>query len=70
MVAKDSNGNNAMIPGLILNDQQDVRRYVRSIFRHEQRKNRDSSFLPESFKLSDHLPKLQKQNMRLTGDLV
>lgn len=70
MVAKNEEGNNVSIPGLILNDKEDVRRYVRSIFRQEQRKNRDSSFLPESFELSDHLTKLDNQNMQLTGDLV
>ena len=70
MVAKDSNGNNTQIPGLILNDKEDVRRYVRSIKRQEQRKNRDSNFQPESFVVSEHLDELTKHNVEVTENLV
>ena len=70
MVAKDSSGNNTQIPGLILNDKEDVRRYVRSIKRQEQRKNRDSNFQPESFVVSEHLDELTKHNVEVTENLV
>lgn len=70
MVAKDSNGNNAPVPGLILNDKEDVRRYVRSTYRQEQRKNRDSNFLPESFVVQDHLAELSNHNAKLVKDLI
>lgn len=70
MVAKDKDGNNASVPGLILNDIEDVRRYVRSVRRQEQRRNRDSDFLPESFNMKDHLETLKTQNVQVTGDLV
>ncbi|MCB9201560.1 MAG: acyl-CoA thioesterase [Flavobacteriales bacterium] len=40
MVAKDENGNPDQVPGLILESEKDVRRYLRSIQMIEDRKNR------------------------------
>ncbi len=70
MVAKDKDGKNVPVPGLILNDKEDVRRYVRSIYRQEQRKNRDSNFLPESFVVKDHIAELEKHNAQVVEGLV
>jgi|TARA_B110000908_G_C10176492_1_gene413490 acyl-CoA hydrolase len=70
MVAKDSSGENVAVPGLLLNDKEDVRRYVRSIYRQEQRKNRDSNFQPESFVVREHLAELDQHNVQVTDELV
>ena len=42
MVAKDVNGNNMPVPGLALKYKEDVRRYVISIRRQQDRNARDS----------------------------
>src|SRR5690606_17986056 len=44
MVAKDDQGNNVPVPGIILNDKNKVRRFARSIARQEQAKNRTTAF--------------------------
>ena len=70
MVAKDTNGKNMAVPGLELNDKEDIRRFVRSIHQQEQRKNRDSNFQPESFIAREHIAKLKNHNVKITNDLV
>ena len=70
MVAKDANGNNMPVPGLALNDKEDVRRYVRSIRRQHERNARDSHFTEEHFKMSEHLELLENHNVKLEGGLV
>lgn len=68
MVAKDQNGSNAQVPGLILNDKEDVRRFVRSIHRQEQRKNRDSAFKSDSFEVESHLLLLSNHNAQIVNN--
>lgn len=65
MVAKNDNGKNVPVPGLILKTKQDVRRYTRSIARQEHAKNRSDAFDASEFKLEDHLKSLEKQNVSL-----
>ncbi|MCF7561387.1 acyl-CoA thioesterase [Sabulilitoribacter multivorans] len=65
MVAKDENGKNVPVPGIILNSEQTVRRFARSIARQEQAKNRSSKFKSSEFKMEDHLDALKNQNLKL-----
>lgn len=65
MVAKDKNGHNTKVPGLILNSKDSVRRYARSIARQEQAKNRVSAFKSSEFVLEMHLSKLEGQNVKV-----
>lgn len=65
MVAKNDNGKNVPVPGLILKTKQDVRRYTRSIARQEHAKNRSDAFDASEFKLEDHLKSLEKHNVSL-----
>ncbi len=65
MVAKDSNGKNASVPGLILDSEQSVRRFSRSIARQEQAKNRTSQFKSSEFKIEDHIDALKAHNVKL-----
>ena len=69
MVAKDENGENAKIPGLILDTEESIRRFTRSIARQEQSKQRLSSFKDSEFKMNDHVERLKKQNVQIEFSL-
>lgn len=65
MVAKDDNGKSVPVPGLILDSEEAVRRFVRSITRQAQSKERSKSFEPEHFDISKHLETLSGQNTQI-----
>lgn len=65
MVAKDEKGKNVPVPGLIIETEQGVRRYARSIIRQEQAKNRSSQFKPSEFKINEHLDTLKMHNVKV-----
>ncbi len=65
MVAKDDNGNNVPVPGLILNTEEGVRRFARSIARQEQAKHRTSRFKTSEFKINNHLDSLKSYNVKV-----
>ncbi len=65
MVAKDENGKNVPVPGLILDTEQSVRRFARSIARQEQVKKRSSRFNSSEFKIEEHLDLVKSQNAKL-----
>ncbi len=69
MVAKDDNGKSVPVPGLILDSEEDIRRFARSISRQEQSKKRSKSFEPDQFRMEDHLSKLSDQNAKITFKL-
>lgn len=63
MVAKDEAGNNAPVPGLILDSKESVRRFTRSIKRQEQSRMRGKQYNSEDFRMEEHLPSLAKHNV-------
>jgi len=65
MVAKDSNGDKVQVPGLIINDEEDARRFVRSVKRQETVRARDSRFQESKFDLSSYIEILKKHNVKL-----
>jgi uncharacterized protein (TIGR00369 family) len=65
MVAKDQNGKNVPIPGIILDTKNKVRRFARSIARQEQAKNRTSAFKTSEFKMELYLDSLKDQNAEI-----
>jgi len=65
MVAKDENGKNQSIPGLIVNDQQGIRRFARSKKRKEQMHFRNKAFDESQFQFADHLDFLQDENIKI-----
>ena len=65
MVAKDENGRNAKVPGLILDSEESIRRFTRSLYRQEQGKARRKSFEEQQFVASEHLAALSNQNAKL-----
>jgi uncharacterized protein (TIGR00369 family) len=65
MVAKDENGKNVPVPGLIIETEQGVRRFARSIARQEQARDRISQFKQSEFKIQNHLESLKVHNVKL-----
>lgn len=66
MVAKDETGKNVSVPGLILDSEQSVRRFARSIARQDQTKRRSSRFNSSDFKIEEHLESIKTQNAKIT----
>ena len=65
MVAKDDNGKNVPVPGLILDTEESVRRFSRSLARQEQSRNRSNRFKSSEFKIDEHLELIKTQNAKL-----
>lgn len=65
MVAKDDDGKNVPVPGLILDDGDSVRRFARSIRRKEQSDSRAKNFDASEFKIENHLDEIKEHNARL-----
>lgn len=65
MVAKDEEGKSVPVPGLILNSADSVRRFVRSISRQNQARQRNEVFAVSEFKLETHLKEIENQNAKL-----
>jgi uncharacterized protein (TIGR00369 family) len=65
MVAKNSQGNNATVPGLILNTKNSIRRFSRSIKRQEQSRKRSNTFKASEFKIEKYLEQLTAHNVRI-----
>lgn len=65
MVAKDDKGKNVPVPGIILDSEQSVRRFSRSIARQEQAKSRSNRFKSSEFKIEDYLESIKTQNAKI-----
>ncbi|MBD0849053.1 acyl-CoA thioesterase [Maribacter arenosus] len=65
MVAKDENGKNVAVPGLIIKDEQGVRRFSRSMKRKEQARKRGSKFKASMFKADEHLELMESENVKI-----
>lgn len=65
MVAKDIDGKNLPIPGLIVEDVQGVRRFARSIQRKSEASSRSTRFYASNFKIDEHLASLATENIKI-----
>ena len=65
MVAKNDNGNSTPIPGIILSNEHEVRRFARSVARQKEAKHRTSRFSSKVFELNEHLDLLENQNVKV-----
>jgi len=65
MVAKGESGQIVEIPGLIVETEEALRRYTRSIVRKEEAKKRVSRFSKEGFLKDNFISKLEGQNIKL-----
>ncbi|MFC2176440.1 acyl-CoA thioesterase [Bacteroidota bacterium] len=65
MVAKDENEKSTPVPGLILTNKNEVRRFARSIVRQNEAKKRSSSFKNDVFKMEENHHLLEGSNSRI-----
>lgn len=66
MVAKNEDGKNVSVPGIILDTEQSIRRFSRSITRQEQARTRSNSFKASEFKIEDYINVLKEHNAKVT----
>jgi uncharacterized protein (TIGR00369 family) len=65
MVAKDDHGKSTPVPGIILSNEQEVRRFARSVVRQKEGRNRSSRFSKKNFEIEKYLELLKGQNVKL-----
>jgi uncharacterized protein (TIGR00369 family) len=65
MVAKDENGNNVKVPGLILSTFNDMRRFLRSIKHIKMRNDRKLEFSRSTFEPEKYKNALKDYNVRI-----
>ncbi len=65
MVAKDENGKGTAVPGLLIQDEQGVRRFARSKYRKEAAFKRDTQFDENNFKVEAYISGLKKENVQI-----
>jgi acyl-CoA hydrolase len=65
MVAKDDNGKSVPVPGLILETEESIRRFARSVKRQEQARSRSKDFEPSHFRMADYLELLKTHNAQI-----
>lgn len=65
MVAKDAGGKNQAVPGLLLENPEEARRFIRSRVRRDEADQRDSRFDHKAFTLEEHLSSLENENVKL-----
>lgn len=65
MVAKDEKGNSIPVPGLILESDDDVRRFVKSIKRNKMKFKRKKEFHETDFSSKEYLHLLEDFNVKI-----
>ena len=65
MVAKDDNGKSTPVPGIILINKDEVRRFVRNIIRKNEGTQRNSRFSLDVFKIEEYSHLLDDSNSKI-----
>jgi len=65
MVAKDDAGKSVHVPGLILDTENSIRRFARSMSRQKQASQRSENYNVSKFKVEEHIQKIENQNARI-----
>jgi uncharacterized protein (TIGR00369 family) len=65
MVAKNDKGNSIQVPGLIVNDDLEVRRFLKAVKRIEMKRNRQDEFDREDFMSENYLKDLENYNVKI-----
>ncbi|MEH6535687.1 MAG: acyl-CoA thioesterase [Psychroserpens sp.] len=65
MVAKDDDGHSVEVPGLIINDKTEVKRFLKAIKRMETRKHRKKEFDSADFSHTHYLDDLKKYRVKV-----
>jgi len=68
MVSKDRDGKNQKVPGLILGNREDIRRFARSKERRESADQRDSKYGSPNFMVNEYLEFLEGENALMELD--
>jgi uncharacterized protein (TIGR00369 family) len=65
MIAKDEAGNSIPVPGLILKDDNDIRRFIKGIKRNKIKLKRKKEFLETSFSSEEYLHLLEDFHVKI-----
>ncbi len=65
MVSKNENGKSTPVPGLIVNDDLEVRRFLKAVKRIEMKKKRQEEFDSDDFMPDSYLDDLQNYNVKI-----
>lgn len=65
MVAKNDKGASVAVPGIILENDDDIRRFVKAIKRYEMKLKRKEEFHETDFSSSEYLHLLENHNVKL-----
>lgn len=65
MVARSKSGESVQVPGLIINDMTEVKRFLKAIKRMETKRIRKEEFDRADFSHLDYLDELKKYNVRI-----
>ena len=65
MIAKDESGNSIPVPGLILKDDNDIRRFIKGIKRNKIKLKRKKEFLETSFSSEEYLHLLEDFHVKI-----
>jgi uncharacterized protein (TIGR00369 family) len=66
MVAKDDHGKSTPVPGIILTNKEEIRRFARSITRQQEGRHRTSRFNSKTFKVDDYIHLFEGSNSKIT----
>lgn len=65
MVAKDTNGDSIPVPGLVLNDKIEIKRFLKAIKRKDTKINRQKEFDSAAFSLDNYIEELKHYNIKI-----
>lgn len=65
MVAKDKSGNSVQVPGLILRENKDARRFLKALERLQSKRNRQEEYDHKEFDFENYLPLLQNHKVKV-----
>ena len=65
MVAKNDDGESVAVPGLIINDKTEVKRFLKAIKRKETKTHRQQEFDSVSFSLENYIEDLKGYNIKI-----
>ncbi len=65
MVAKDDHGNSVQVPGLIINDKKEVKRFLNAVIRNKTKKQRTVEFTHQDFSLDNYVADLEGYKVQI-----
>ncbi|WP_343486006.1 acyl-CoA thioesterase [Allomuricauda sp. d1] len=68
MVAKDDHGKNAKVPGLLITNKEELRRFARSVERKMAVYKRDSKYDKKKYSVDEYLEYVEGENVKLNLD--